>query len=78
MAEIFQLETAKSKIQYSWEDALEAKKELGLPVVIRPSFTLGGSGGGIAKNEEEFEAIVRNGLMQSPTSEILLEESILG
>ncbi len=77
MAEIG-LETAKSWICHSWEDAQKAREDLGLPVVIRPSFTLGGSGGGIAKTEDEFETIVRNGLLQSPTTEILLEESILG
>ena len=54
------------------------QEKLGLPAVIRPSFTLGGSGGGIAMNDEEFESIVKNGLEQSPTNEILLEESILG
>jgi carbamoyl-phosphate synthase large subunit len=53
-------------------------EEVGFPTIIRPSFTLGGSGGGIAYNREEFEAIVANGLEQSPTTEVLLEESVLG
>ncbi len=72
------LESARSEICHTWEEALAAKEKLGLPAVIRPSFTLGGSGGGIAMNEEDFETIVKNGLEQSPTNEILLEESILG
>ena len=75
MAEIG-LETARSEICHTWEEAL-AKEKLGLPAVIRPSFTLGGSGGGIAMNDEESESIVKNGLEQSPTNEILPEESIL-
>ncbi len=54
------------------------QSEIGFPTVIRPSFTLGGSGGGIAYNREEFEAIVARGLDASPTNEVLLEESVLG
>src|SRR6185295_9596540 len=57
---------------------LAVQAEIGFPTVIRPSFTLGGSGGGIAYNREEFEEIVERGLDASPTSEVLLEESVLG
>jgi carbamoyl-phosphate synthase large subunit len=60
------------------EEALAVQAEIGFPTVIRPSFTLGGSGGGIAYNREEFEEIVERGLDASPTSEVLLEESVLG
>ena len=60
------------------EEALAVQAEIGFPTVIRPSFTLGGSGGGIAYNREEFEAIVARGLDASPTNEVLLEESVLG
>ena len=60
------------------EEALVAQAELGFPIVIRPSFTMGGSGGGIAYNREEFETIVARGLDASPTSEVLLEESVIG
>ena len=55
-----------------------ALDEIGLPAIIRPSFTLGGTGGGIAYNREEFEEIVRGGLRASPTHEVLIEESVLG
>jgi carbamoyl-phosphate synthase large subunit len=72
------LGSARSKIAHSMEEALAVQSEIGFPVVIRPSFTLGGSGGGIAFNREEFEAIVARGLDASPTSEVLLEESLLG
>jgi carbamoylphosphate synthase large subunit len=60
------------------EEALPRRRGIGYPVVIRPSFTMGGSGGGIAYNREEFEAIVARGLDASPTSEVLLEESVIG
>src|SRR5947199_392220 len=60
------------------EEALEALETVGLPAIIRPSFTLGGPGGGIAYNRDEFEAIVRGGLEASPTTEVLIEESVLG
>ena len=60
------------------EEALAVQAEIGFPTVIRPSFTLGGSGGGIAYNREEFETIVARGLDASPTNEVLLEESVLG
>ncbi|MCP5201640.1 MAG: carbamoyl-phosphate synthase large subunit [Gammaproteobacteria bacterium] len=72
------LETARSEIAHDMDDARAAQKILGFPIIIRPSFTMGGSGGGIAFNKEEFEAICRRGLDASPTNEILLEESILG
>ena len=72
------LDTAKSQIAHSLEEALAIAGEIGYPVVIRPSFTMGGSGGGIAYNREEFEEIVARGLDASPTSEVLLEESVIG
>ncbi|HUN76279.1 MAG TPA: carbamoyl-phosphate synthase large subunit [Steroidobacteraceae bacterium] len=72
------LEVPNSRIARSLPDALAAIGEIGYPVVIRPSFTLGGTGGGIAYNREEFEALVVRGLDASPTTEILLEESVLG
>ena len=72
------LATARSFIAHSMEQAMVAQAELGYPVVIRPSFTMGGSGGGIAYNREEFEAIVARGLDASPTTEVLLEESVIG
>jgi carbamoyl-phosphate synthase large subunit len=72
------LETPRSRIAHSMEEALAVQAEIGYPTVIRPSFTLGGSGGGIAYNREEFEEIVARGLDASPTNEVLLEESVLG
>ncbi|MEO6366524.1 MAG: carbamoyl-phosphate synthase large subunit, partial [Steroidobacteraceae bacterium] len=72
------LESPRSLIAHSMEEALVAQAELGYPVVIRPSFTMGGTGGGIAYNREEFELIVGRGLYASPTSEVLLEESVVG
>ena len=63
---------------HSWAEAQELVKNTGYPAIIRPSFTLGGTGGGIAFNPEEFEDIARAGLAASPTSEVLIEESILG
>ncbi|HTW38698.1 MAG TPA: carbamoyl-phosphate synthase large subunit [Steroidobacteraceae bacterium] len=72
------LEVPTSRIARSLPDALGAVGEIGYPVVIRPSFTLGGTGGGIAYNREEFETMVARGLDASPTSEILLEESVVG
>jgi carbamoyl-phosphate synthase large subunit len=72
------LESPRSAIAHSLEEALTALDDVGLPAIIRPSFTLGGTGGGIAYNREEFEAIVRGGLEASPSSEVLIEESVLG
>jgi hypothetical protein len=70
------LETARARIAHSMEEALAVQSEIGFPTVIRPSFTLGGSGGGIAYNREEFEAIVARGLDASPTNEVLLEDRL--
>jgi len=72
------LQCPRSRVAHSMEEALAIQAEIGYPTVIRPSFTLGGSGGGIAYNREEFEQIVARGLDASPTSEVLLEESVLG
>src|SRR5476651_239186 len=72
------LASAKSAIAHSLEEALQVQAMVGFPTVIRPSFTLGGAGGGIAYNKEEFVAIVERGLDASPTREVLIEESVLG
>ncbi len=72
------LDVPKNGIAHSLEDARAILEKVGLPAVIRPSFTLGGSGGGIAYNREEFEAIVASGLDASPTREVLIDESVLG
>ncbi|TAN10004.1 MAG: carbamoyl-phosphate synthase large subunit [Burkholderiaceae bacterium] len=72
------LESARSGIAHSLEEAWAAQKQLGFPAVIRPSFTLGGTGGGIAYNPEEFETICKRGLDASPVHELLIEESMLG
>ncbi|MBX7526709.1 carbamoyl-phosphate synthase large subunit [Qipengyuania vesicularis] len=72
------LESARSGIAHSVEDAYKVLETTGLPAIIRPSFTLGGTGGGIAYNKAEFERIVREGLDASPTTEVLIEESLLG
>ncbi len=72
------LDSAKSFIVHDINQALDKQKEIGFPIIIRPSFTLGGSGGGIAYNMEEFVEISTRGLDVSPTTEILLEESLLG
>jgi carbamoyl-phosphate synthase large subunit len=77
MAEIG-LDTPRAYIAHSWEEAQQGQAQIGFPVIIRPSFTLGGSGGGIAFNREEFEDICKRGLDLSPTHEVLLEESVLG
>ena len=72
------LETPRSEMAHSLVDALKALDIIGLPAIIRPSFTLGGTGGGIAYNREEFLEIVERGLDASPTKELLVEESVLG
>jgi carbamoyl-phosphate synthase large subunit len=79
------LDSAKSGIAHSWEEAQAVQRQIaqitggtGFPVVIRPSFTLGGTGGGIAYNPEEFETICKRGLDLSPTNELLIEESLIG
>jgi len=72
------LESPKSRAAHSLEEALEAQVMVGLPAIIRPSFTLAGTGGGIAYNLEEFREIVERGLDLSPTREVLIEESVLG
>ena len=72
------LESPRSRLVNTYEDALAALEHVGLPAIIRPSFTLGGEGGGIAYNSVEFEDIVRGGLRLSPVSEVLIEESVLG
>ena len=72
------LSSARSGIAYSLDDALKVQAKIGFPVIIRPSFTLGGSGGGIAYNMEEFIQICTRGLELSPTHELLIEESLLG
>ena len=79
------LDSARSGIAHTMEEALEVQKRItaeidgtGFPMVIRPSFTLGGSGGGIAYNPEEFEEICKRGLDLSPTTELLIEESLIG
>ena len=71
-------ESAKSAICHTMEEVLAAVDDLGYPVVVRPSFTMGGSGSGIAHNEEQLHRIAGGGLLASPTTEVLLEESILG
>ncbi|MCZ8251578.1 MAG: carbamoyl-phosphate synthase large subunit [Hylemonella sp.] len=72
------LGSARSGIAHSMEEAWAVQKTVGFPTVIRPSFTLGGTGGGIAYNPEEFETICKRGLEASPTKELLIEESLLG
>ncbi len=72
------LEVPASEIAHSMEEALEKQGNIGYPTIIRPSFTLGGTGGGIAYNREEFKKIIAHGLEMSPTTEVLLEESVLG
>src|SRR5687767_15956457 len=72
------LESPKSKAAHSMDEALEGLEFVGLPAIVRPSFTLAGTGGGIAYNVEEFREIVERGLDLSPTTEVLIEESVLG
>ncbi|GBQ88378.1 carbamoyl phosphate synthase large subunit [Gluconacetobacter johannae DSM 13595] len=72
------IESPRSLIAHTLDEARAALEQIGLPSVIRPSFTMGGSGGGIAYNREEFDQIVASGLDASPTTEVLIEESVLG
>ncbi len=72
------LGSARSGVAHSMEESWAVQRTLGFPTIIRPSFTMGGSGGGIAYNEEEFETICKRGLEASPTKELLIEESLLG
>src|SRR6195256_3979731 len=72
------LESPKSKAAHNMDEALEGVEFVGLPAIVRPSFTLAGTGGGIAYNMEEFREIVERGLDLSPTTEVLIEESVLG
>ncbi len=72
------LEVPKSGVAHTLEEAMEVLEEVGLPAIIRPAFTLGGEGGGVAYNVEEFREIVKKGLAASPVSEVLIEESVLG
>ncbi|WP_428717231.1 carbamoyl-phosphate synthase large subunit [Undibacterium curvum] len=72
------LGSARSGVAHSMEEAWAVQKDVGFPVIIRPSFTMGGTGGGIAYNSEEFETICKRGLEASPTNELLIEESLIG
>lgn len=72
------LNSARSGVAHTMDEAFAVLERTGLPSIIRPSFTMGGTGGGIAYNKAEFEAIVRSGLDASPTTEVLIEESLLG
>jgi carbamoyl-phosphate synthase large subunit len=72
------LESPRSKVAHTLEEALEVLDYVGLPTIIRPSFTMGGTGGGIAYNKEEFINIIEGGLDASPVTEVLVEESVLG
>ncbi|WP_372591527.1 carbamoyl-phosphate synthase large subunit [Guyparkeria sp.] len=77
MAEIG-LSTPASTVVHTFDAAIAAQAEIGFPAIIRPSFTMGGTGGGIAYNREEYEELVRRGLDLSPTNELLIEQSVLG
>lgn len=72
------LESPRSSVAHSLEEALDGLDYVGLPAIIRPSFTMGGTGGGVAYNKEEFIDIVSGGLSASPTQEVLIEESVIG
>ena len=72
------LETPRSKLAHNIPEALDALEHIGLPAIIRPSFTMGGTGGGIAYNKEEYLEIIEGGLDASPTNEVLVEESVIG
>src|SRR5437762_5348621 len=72
------LKVPRSGVVHSIEEARKVRDELGLPLIIRPAFTLGGTGGGIGYDDEEFETIVRRGLDASPVTEVLIEQSVIG
>src|SRR5512133_2306959 len=72
------VELPKSGYATSWEDARAIARDIGFPIIIRPSFTMGGEGGGVAYNREEFEELGRRALQLSPTHTVLVEESIIG
>ena len=72
------IETAKGGFVHSWEEADELLKTINFPIIIRPSFTLGGTGGSVAYNSEEFQELLEKGLSASPITEVLMEESLLG
>src|SRR5450830_1524961 len=72
------LGSARSGVAHTMEESWAVQREMGFPTIIRPSFTMGGTGGGIAYNEEEFETICKRGLEASPTTELLIEESLIG
>ena len=72
------LDIPRSAIAHSLEEALQVQAQVGYPTIIRPSFTMGGAGGGIAYNKEEFVEICERGLELSPTNELLIDESVLG
>ena len=72
------LDVPRSGVVHTIEDARKVLKDIGLPLIIRPAFTLGGTGGGIAYNIEEFEDTVQRGLDASPVTEVLIEQSVIG
>ena len=72
------IETARGNFVYSWEEAKDLVGKIQFPIIIRPSFTMGGTGGSVAYNFEEFQDLVNNGLSSSPINEILMEESLIG
>ncbi len=72
------LSVAKGGFAHTWDEANALLEDTGYPAIIRPSFTLGGSGGGVAYNRDEYEAIVRRGLDESPTTQVLIERSLIG
>jgi carbamoyl-phosphate synthase large subunit len=72
------LQVPQGRIAHTWDEALAISDFVGFPAIIRPSFTLGGAGGGVAYNRDEYEEIVRRGLAESPTSQVLIERSLLG
>ncbi len=72
------LESARSQTVHNMEEARQALEKIGLPAIMRPSFTMGGTGGGIAYNRDDYERIIKDGLDASPTTEVLVEESLLG